>query len=97
MNALKAISLKELPIVEVVWEDHSVIDPEDGSWGSLKELIKDTGPVLVHEVGYVVLNTDEKIVLSHAIAEDDDTTKGLSVILPRDIVEWNVLWEPNLE
>lgn len=87
------ITVEGCPIVEVVWEDHSTVTPDGGeSWADLVELMKKAEPVLVHEVGYILVNEPNRIVMAHCLAEDEGS-KGVSVILPRDIKEWCVLRE----
>ena len=58
-------------------------------------------PTLLHQVdlfsglsrdGYILINSDDRVVMAHCLS-DDEGSKGVSVILPRDIKEWNVLKE----
>ena len=86
------ITVDKCPIVEVVWEDHSTVYPDGETWSDLETLLEKASPTMVHEVGYVILNQADRIVMAHCLA-DDDGCKGVSVILPRDIKEWTVLKE----
>ena len=89
---LDEIKVEDCPIVEVVWEDHTTVSPDNAAWATLEELLEKAAPTLVHEVGYILINSDDRIVMAHCLS-DDEGSKGVSVILPRDIKEWNVLKE----
>lgn len=94
---LKKFDVDELPIVEVTWIDHCNIGDSDGEpWQNLAEALEEAQPVTCREVGYVLLNSDTRVVLAHCIS-DCDGTKSLSVVLPNCITNWKVLWEPKPE
>jgi len=76
---------KAFPIVYIQWRDHTVSAPVDGAWIELKDALKETGFIVVHEVGFLLKNTDTEIVIAACLSEDEGT-KGLSTILPECVI-----------
>jgi hypothetical protein len=74
------IDINETPMVRVTWLDAR--DTETG-WLDIKEIIK--APLaLCQEVGWLVVNNEEKVVIMRSYSKDkEDITGGGAIAIPK--------------
>ena len=76
--------INKAPMVRVTWLDAR--DTETG-WLDIKEVV--SAPLAVcQEVGWMVTNNDEKVVIMRSYSKDkDDITGGGAIAIPKDWVK----------
>jgi len=74
------MDINKIPMVRVTWVDAR--DTETG-WLDIKEVI--AAPLAIcQEVGWMVVNNDEKIVIMRSYSKDkDDTSGGGAIAIPQ--------------
>ena len=74
------MNINKVPMVRVTWLDAR--DTETG-WLDIKEIIG--APLAVcQEVGWMVLNNDEKVIIMRSYSKDkDDITGGGAIAIPK--------------
>ena len=78
---MAAFNINKTPMVRVTWVDAR--DTESG-WLDMKEVINATLAVC-QEVGWMVTNNDERIVIMRSYSKDkDDITGGGAIAIPKD-------------
>ena len=77
---MENFKITKVPMVRVTWLDAR--DTETG-WLDIKEVI--SAPLAVcQEVGWMVLNNDEKVIIMRSYSKDkDDITGGGAIAIPK--------------
>ena len=75
------MDINKIPMVRITWQDAR--DTETG-WLDVKEIL--SAPLAVcQEVGWMIHNGDERIVIMRSYSKDkDDITGGGAIAIPKD-------------
>ena len=97
------MDIKDIPIVKVTWQD---AQESDGNWTSIEEILKHECAVC-EDVGFLIVNDDEKIVVMRSMItrngtidkEYEELEEGSSYIaIPKGwVVDLEVLQPVELE
>ena len=78
------MNINKVPMVRITWLDAK--DTETG-WLPLKDIV-DAPLAVCQEVGYMIVNNDDKIVIMRSWCIDkDDNPGGVSIAIPRGWVK----------
>ena len=78
------MNIDKVPMVRVTWLDAR--DTETG-WLDIKEIV-DAHLATCQEVGWMVTNNEERIVIMRSYSKDkDDVTGGGSIAIPKGLIK----------